>query len=381
MRFLLVDGEPEQEHFRGETDFLAAALSPPGRIRSGIEVDPVSEVAFSGRELGVYDGVFLCNVYRLPDDRIRLLEKFVEKGGGLVFFLGDQVDPQVYNTVFFGKGDRFGKGLLPLQLVETEGSLEDYVHLSPPVLDHPVVRFLRGVNQIIFRTVAIQRWIRCDPPAQDDVSVILHYTDESASPALAEKSYGDGRVMLLTTAADREWSDFPQSPLYLALLQEIARYVVKPDPATSTLLVSERIEVAYDPRRMQRQASLVPPAALGGTPVRIALTNGEKGGKLYFRYDNSTVAGEYVLRINTPEGEERRLPFAINVDPTEGDLQSAGISHLSSEVPGLRVEREFWRTLIYLLIGLAVLETILAWRFGHHAKRKLAPEGKQVFVR
>ncbi|MHC4339892.1 MAG: BatA domain-containing protein [Planctomycetota bacterium] len=396
MRFLLVDGEPEQEHFRGETDFLAAALSPPGRIKSGIEVDPVSEVAFSGRELEAYDGVFLCNVYRLPDDRIKLLEEYVREGGGLVFFLGDQVDPQVYNTVFFGKGGRFGKGLLPLQLAETEGSLDDYVHLAAPVLDHPVVRFLRGVNQIIFRTVAIQRWIRCEAPSQENVSVILSYTDEAGSPALAERSFGEGRVMLFSTAADREWSDFPQSPLYLALLQEIARYVVKPDPASNTLLVSDEIEIAYDPRHMQRQASLVPPAALGGAPVRLTLTDGERGGKLYFRYDNTTVAGEYVLRLNTPEGEERRFPFAVNVDPTEGDLSEAEISRLSSALPGLKVERageegvldtdasdraEFWRTLVYLLIALAALETLLAWRFGHHAKRKLAPEGKQVFVR
>ena len=37
MRFLLVDGEPEHEHYRGETDFLAAALMPPGKVASGIE--------------------------------------------------------------------------------------------------------------------------------------------------------------------------------------------------------------------------------------------------------------------------------------------------------------------------------------------------------
>ncbi|MGH7163297.1 MAG: hypothetical protein ACREID_07420, partial [Planctomycetota bacterium] len=260
MRFLLVDGEPAQEAYRGEADYLAAALAVPGDVQSGIDVDVLPEHAFSGRELQSYDGVFLCNVYRLPDDRLQRLEEFVRAGGGLFFFLGDQVDPQVYNANFY----REGKGVLPLPVEDAEGSSEEYVGLAPPSLDHPVVRFLRGVNEAVLRTVAFQRYLRCGVPARSDARVVLAYADEAGSPALAERSFGEGRVLLFTSAADVEWSNFPLSPVYLALLQEAARYIVRPDAGGATLPVLAPIEVAFDPTRMRRQATVVPPPELGG---------------------------------------------------------------------------------------------------------------------
>jgi hypothetical protein len=395
MRFLLVDGEPEQEDFRGETDFLAAALMPPGKVDSGIEVDAISEHGFSGRELDGYDGVFLCNVYRLPDDRVKKLEEYVRAGGGLVFFLGDQVDPAVYNTTFYGRGEEVGKKLLPLLLRDTEGSSDNYVNLGAPALDHPVVRFLRGINQIVFRTVAVGRYIRCEETARSPARIILTLGDEDGSPFLAEKSFGEGRVLLFTTAADLEWSNFPHSILYLALMQEAARYVVRPDPGATTLTVGAPIVIRYDPKRIAPQVAVVPPAELGAAPV--TLLSAREGKQLFYRYTRTLVAGTYAVRLKTPEGESLVRPYVFNVDPTEGDLNRANLERIRQAVPGSRVERagddsaldtdesdrtEFWRTLSYVLIAIAAAETLLAWRFGHHAARKLADtEGKQVFVR
>ena len=396
MRFLLVDGEPEPEDYRGETDFLAAALMPPGKVSSGIEVEAVSEHAFSGRELDEYDGVFLCNVYRLPDDRVKRLEQYVAKGGGLVFFLGDQVDPQVYNATFYGRGDEVGKKLLPLMLRETEGSSDNYVNLTAPALDHPIVRFLRGLNQIVFRTVAVQRYVRAEPSLRGGARVILSYTDEENSAALAEKAFGEGRVLLFTTAADLEWSNFPHSILFLALLQEAARYIVKPDGGDTTMVVDEPIVIYYDPKKIMPHVSIVPPPELGGAAIKLLSIKDEKTSRLFFRYDRTVRAGDYVARLKTPHGEDFTRPYAFNIDPTEGNLRRAELERIAGAVPGSRIERageeeavatdesdqtEFWRTLIYAMIAIAALETLLAWRFGHHAKRKIGAEGKQVFVR
>jgi len=392
MRFLLVDGEPDAEHYRGETDFLAAALAPPGKVTSGIHVDPISEQSFTGRELDAYDGVFLCNVYRLQEDRLQRLEEYVRAGGGLVFFLGDQVDPQVYNLTLFGRGDEAGKKLLPLSLVEAEGGADTYVNLAAPALDHPLVRFLRGMNEIVFKTASFKRYVRCQALPGTDARVILNYTDEGGSPALAEKTFGEGRVLLFTSAADLEWGDFPHSILYVALLQEAAHYIVKPDPATSTLLVSQPIAFRFDPTRMQRRVSVVPPEDSRGGATELE-PDAEDG---YFRYDRTGVAGTYFVRYKRPEGEPVEDPYVFNVDPTEGDLRRAELSRIVEAIPGARIERasdeaalatsesdrsEFWRTLVYALIFCAALETLLAWRFGHHGKKQLATEGKQVFVR
>ncbi|MDH3590638.1 MAG: BatA domain-containing protein [Planctomycetota bacterium] len=395
MRFLLVDGEPDQEAYRSETDFLATALMPPGKTESGVRVDVVTEHTFSGRDLDPYDGVFLCNVYRLPKDRVAALEAYVKAGGGLVFFLGDQVDPQVYNTTFFGRGEKAGLGLLPLYLRDVEGSTRDYVHLGAPAPNHPVTRFLRGMNNIIFRTAAIKRFVRGEVPSRGNTRVILSYGDEEGLPAVAEKSFGDGRVLLFTTAADDEWSDLPRSPLYLMLLHETVRYVVRPDQSAATLPVGAPIVVPYDPTVMGPRVAVVPPPVMGGSPIKILSKKDAKTKALVYRYDRTDAAGIYTWRMRTPEGEPFQRPYAINVEPSEGDLRRADLSALEA-MPGVTVERptdeaslqtdesdrtEFWRTLVYLLIAVAALETLLAWRFGHHKKDAAKAEGKQVFVR
>ncbi len=396
LRFLLVDGEPEPEAYRGETDYLAAALMPPGDVSSGIEVDVVPESGFSGRDPDAYDGLFLCNVYRVPDDRVKALEDYVRAGGGLVFFTGDQIDPQVYNSVFYGRGEEAGQRLLPLPLGDVEGSSDDYANLAPSAPDHPAVRFLRGLHPVVFRTVAVNRYVKCVASARTAARVLLSYTDEDGSPALAEKPFGDGRVLLFTTAADLEWSNFPHSILYVPLLQEAARYVVRRDPDVYTKVVGEPIVVRYDPKEMAPQVAIVPPAELGGTPLQLASAKDEATKQLFFRYDRTTVAGEYAVRMKTPLGEAFERLYAFNIDPSEGDLERVDLERLRAAAPGARIERgseeaavggddadraEFWRTLVIALVAIAALETVLAWRFGHHAAKRVEAEGKQVFVR
>jgi len=396
MRFLLVDGEPDIEHFRSESDFLAAALMPPGKAVSGIEGEVIPDSAFTGRELDQFDGVFLMNVYRLPAERIALLEDFVRKGGGLVYFLGDQVDPAVYNATFYGKGENAGKGLLPLYLTEEEGKSDDYVTLAPPSLEHPALRFLQGLNELVFRTVYVRRWIGSRTQARDDARVLMNWTDESSSPALIEKAYGDGRVLMWTTSGDNEWSDLPRSLIYVPLMHELVRYVVKPDPADTTRLVGSTIALPFDPTRMQRIAQVVPPAELGATPLPLGLVAlGKEKRDFEFRYARTPLAGVYTVRLKTPQGEDYARPYAFNVDPAEGDLRLADRKalvrldrvslHRAAEESLLDTDEsdrsEFWRSLMFALLVCAALETLLAWRFGHHKKRKVAPEGKQVFVR
>jgi hypothetical protein len=312
-----------------------------------------------------------------------------------VFFLGDQVDPQVYNSTFFGRDRDGASKLLPLRLRDVEGSTDSYVNFVPAAPDHPVIRFLRGLNQIVFRTVAVQRYVRAEEPAPGEATVILRYSDEDSSPALAEKVHGEGRVLLFTTAADLEWSNFPHSMLYLALAQEIGRYVVRPDASDATLLVGSPIVIPYDPTRMGTRVVVAPPAESGAGPVGLT-SRKEPDGRLLYRFERTDTAGVYEARLRSRDDQEIVEPFACNVDPTEGDLERARLERVRDAVPGSKIERagddggagddagdksEFWRTLVYAMIAIAAAETLLAWRFGHHAKVGLEAEGKQVFVR
>ena len=61
------------------------------------------------RNLAGYDCVFLCNVAQFTASEARVLDAYLQSGGNLVFFLGDQVLAEQYNRELGGRG-RAGQG-------------------------------------------------------------------------------------------------------------------------------------------------------------------------------------------------------------------------------------------------------------------------------
>ena len=83
--------------------------------------------------------------------------------------------------------------------------------------------------------------------------IVLRY--ESGAPALVEAEIGRGRVLLLTTTVDREWTDLPIRPGFLPLVQEAARYLAgaPSGEATAAIIVGGKREIALgaDDRRIE----------------------------------------------------------------------------------------------------------------------------------
>ena len=95
LNVLLVDGHFKSEPFQAETDYLAQALAPIGRLAGTARHDPVevvSESQLSRRDLAAFDVVVLCNVAQFSQAEVTALEDFLKQGGGVVVFGGDQVD-------------------------------------------------------------------------------------------------------------------------------------------------------------------------------------------------------------------------------------------------------------------------------------------------
>jgi hypothetical protein len=81
---LIVDGDPSAVYGRAESMYLRRALAPPGDALSGVVVDVATDTELETVDLSKYQVIFLCNVYRLSEDRIEALEKWTEAGGGLI---------------------------------------------------------------------------------------------------------------------------------------------------------------------------------------------------------------------------------------------------------------------------------------------------------
>jgi len=378
VQVLIVDGDPSSDPLRSESLFLARALAPPGDTRSSYAVQIVTEDQFEIASLTPYQAVFLCNVYRLSDERVASLEQWVRGGGGLAVFLGGQVDDQMYNRCLY----REGKGLLPLRLVTPRGDerASTWANLVVADIRHPVLgAFEDPALRPLITGVKIFRWWGADVDrralAAGEAAVAANLTDTDGSPALVQKRFGDGMVLAVTFPSDADWSDWPANPSYIVATLEMARHIARRTTAEGNSRVGQAIGYALDAGRYQVQASLVPPGESQPTPLQ---PTGE-GSTVQFLYDQTERAGFYELRLVRLDGEAERVLFAANVDPDEGRLQRADPAELARRigdkarlVRGTEVlaanasgtKAEFWRSVLVALAVVLGAEQLLAWAFG-----------------
>jgi len=121
-RVLVVDGRLSPVPFKSATDYLLTALQPR---RSGawasLDVRRVSPRELPVQALEEADAVCLADVPELPAGQAQKLRAFVEKGGGLVIFLGAQVQAALFNRSCIEEQG----ALTPVELLETAGSASE----------------------------------------------------------------------------------------------------------------------------------------------------------------------------------------------------------------------------------------------------------------
>ena len=409
VQVLVVDGDPSSEAVSSESHFLHRALAPDALLSSladedtadsdrlsGNVVEVVSENQFETLPLAKYQIIYLCNLYRVSEDRYAALESWVKAGGGLVIFLGDQVDAENYNQYLYAQG----KGLLPATLEEVRGdeTEEQWANINVLSSGHPVVSIQEQI-QNAFANIHIFRWWKTivDPAslAAGQVSVPAALSDEDASPLIVDKSLGDGRVLLVTTSADADWTDWPADPTYPILPDLINRYMARAATGESAGLVGTPIHVEVDPSKYMIDARVHTPEA-DAEPVNVqaaqekpaadkgALQSGPASAaearSLAIRFDDTNRHGVYRFELDRRDGGKTNLLYAANLDPSEGDLRRIEDSELRRIIGEANVEihrgngtlsldadgsrTELWKPTLLLLGGVLCFEQALAWLFG-----------------
>lgn len=395
IRALLVDGEPSADSFEGEVAFLQRALAPPGEVLSGVAVKVIRREELVDEELSDYEIVILANLDSWPAERkISALEAFVRQGGGLAVYLGSQVEAGRYNRDFY----KDGAGLLPYALGEVEGSgkEEEAFFLQPDNLNHPLTRLFKGQDVNLLRNIRFwKRFSLARPSAGSEdrpPSVVMSFEDGGKRiPAIIERTYGRGRVLLFNATADRGWNNWPRDYSYVIVSQEMVRFLAPLAAAERNLSAGEAISRAVSTARFATSARLRGPrypdvperqlfaqAASPDSPISV------------FKDDATRLAGLYTLTLEPRPGADlpAKLPetFAVNLAAEEGDLRRIDMDRLRGSLPGLRLElaklsdastlyrltegerKELWRTIIYAFLILLLIEGALALRAGHHRR-------------
>ena len=382
---LIVDGDPSATYGRSESFFLARALNPPGDVLSGIAAKTVTDVEFETEPLDNYQVIYLCNMYQLSEQRRSGLEAWVKAGGGLVILLGDQIDEQLYNEDLY----RRGQGLLPLKVETIRGdeTEQKWVFFSIEQPNHPVLRVFQGESNPFLEGAKIFRWWQSSVPEDDlkagRVSVAARLTDTESSPAIVEKPFGDGRVLVFTTPADSDWSNWPEDVSFLIAMQELNRYMSRKSADEGTMSVGEPIRLPLNLTQYKLDVSVTGPAG-ENTPVQPIPNPNQapKGDESTWvaSYEETNRRGFYKLALTRTDGETENVLFAANIEAGEGELQRVDGESLRRELGDASVELvkgaqllslsaegpkgELWLYVLGALVVILCVEQFLGWWFG-----------------
>ncbi len=381
---LIVDGDPSSAFGKSESFYLRRALSPNGPVPSGVAAEIVTENEFESLSLEKYQVIFLCNVYRLgekPEETITKLEKWVTAGGGLVIFPGDQIDEGFFNQHYF----RDGAGLSPLKLENIKGDETDqtWALLRVEQTNHEVLKVFAGQNNPFLDNVKLFRWWGASVKKEQlgsEVSVPAKLNDPDESPAIAEKSFGKGRVVVSSVPADADWTNWTSDPSYLIVMQEMVRYLSGDRGDRGLLRVSQPIHQTLDLTRYEIDAALVGPRE---RKANVQATAGEKEGEQtvwHLDYPATDLQGFYELKLARRDAAPESVLFAANVDPTEGDLKRVDLPTLKKNFGDAKIEiitaeklggldstgsnSEVWWYLLWGVVFVLCSEQLLAWWFG-----------------
>jgi von Willebrand factor type A domain/Aerotolerance regulator N-terminal len=315
VKVLAVNGAPSQVPVQDELFFLRFGLtvSPEGQ-KSSIAVEEVAPANLAEKMTdpdkfrAEFPLIILANVEALPDAALEKLEEYTARGGSLLFFLGDKINPSYYNDTMAAATRRLG-GLLPAKLVKIDtsaGDLRDAFAVSTVAYDHPALSAFgdpkfASLNVVQFKSL----WrIEADPAA-----VLMKAINDG--PLLCEKAYDKGRVMLFASSCHRNWTNLPLKPAFLPFIHRLVTYLAL-QPGSQQAFATTGEAVALHP------------TAQAGTPVLVKPPTGENeaatgndaqtGELLFSRTDQPGV-----YSLVTPEQKELGL-FAVNLDNYESDL-------------------------------------------------------------
>ena len=371
----LVDGEPSAEPLGGETDFLALALSLSGDAGDAFRVEVLTDSEWISTPARNPDVLVLAAVAQLSPERVEIVERQVASGTGLMIFLADGVDPVLYNQLLY----KDGAGLLPAALVTVvddefsgllveagEGSpLDALARLSPAALARIKVR----------KTYEV----RLPEELPDGVRVLARWNNQAAAPAVLQKVFGDGSVLLWTTAADRSWSDWPTEASYVLAAREAARAIARTDARFRAFAAGQTLSVQVPASHDISVPAIEVPDGEEPKPLVVTtptLDGPQAARKAELSYSDTRRAGLYKITWKDSASGAMSQEFAVNPDRRESNLERISLEDFRGLWGALEPEvisignqadaslavrgREIWRTLATCMLGLLVVEACFA---------------------
>jgi hypothetical protein len=411
---MLVNGRPEPDPYSTATEWLKDALNPfpddatPLSVPARPKVVSVSDFDDAGLgDLTPYDCVFLCDVKEFTAAEVRRLEAHLRGGGGVVFCLGPHVDLENYNRQLY----RNGEGVLPARLLGRQEAPEKQTFTLYAEEDSykqpPLDAFAADRDRGSLMLARFRQYVRAEMPLRGRARRVLSFMPDTPSadrpagreplpvndPALVEWQRYRGRVLLLTTTVNMDWTTWPVSPSFPAMMQELLRFAVAGRLREQSVAVGEPLEEFLPFEMAGREVAIQTPEP--GRPESTRIQDREDGSLLRWTDTDAsgiyraTIAGDphdHLFAVNVPTSTASQQ--AVESDPTRTnrdelkaaypgwefqivsdarDVVHEGSLTADAESSGSGLGTVIAHGVLLTLLVLVFVEVVLAWRFGHYS--------------
>lgn len=324
VRMLCIDGDLAASTRQNPVGgyYLVRALSLRHALGEDapVKVTHIDQSDLFRESLSEYHVVVLADIPNISEELGKRLAQFTNRGGGLMVFLGDQVDAEQYNKNLVGEHGP----VLPAQLTEVAAHDDPSKGwgIAPVKSSHPLAQVVSSLPRDLTSTARFHSVVRAVPQPGSEIILGL----EGDSPLLlTHQDPLKGRVMLFTSSADRSWNNLPLHPLFTILLQQ-----------SSTMLSSDTL-CSQD--LVGQPAVLDLPGRMVGDDVVVADPSGEEQPIKATLADGAPVAvltpdAVGVYRVAAEAGH-RSAALSANVDTRESDVRPGEGEALDRWLDGL----------------------------------------------
>ncbi len=363
---LTVEPRKGQKAFQEESFFVRSALAPSAGTTnvtaSRFEVEKISpeQLVLKVQNGGKVktDFVIVPGVHELSSAAVQSLKSYVEKGGGLLLFLGESVSANYYNSQL--------RGLLPAELGQREANRDED---SPWRITEfnkasgPFAPFRDAASGNLMLAEFSRRFALKPLPGS---SVFASFDDDA--PLVVERKIGEGHVVLINSSADTAWTDWQKHKTFVPWLHATGYFLSGRNAARETIApatIASGSEMDVDLGLKKQPISLERQGAAAST-----LTTDEDGN---LRDVPFTQPGIYSFKDATGR-EIRRV--AVNLQPSESDLALFPPAEFEQQLvhgteppsqtlmAGLLGDpargKELWRILLLAALAFLIFEPMLA---------------------
>jgi hypothetical protein len=293
----------------------------------------------------------------LDGDTVGRLQRFVERGGGLVVALGSRSEGTHAALA--------GAGLAPGSAGGESEPGSRIARIASVDRTHPGLDAFAEPRSGDFGTARFFRHRKVRSEPQD--RILARFDD--GDPALIERRVGEGLVLVWTSTFDTYWNDFALQPVFLPFVHQITKSLAGFRPPATSQVVGDVVDLHSIPELGLDSE--------GSEPLDVTGPSGQA-----VTIDEVLELGQQGFYSLGRDGEELAV-LAANVDVRESDLSALDVEELGAalapagevaattaaeaveQTPGERESAQgLWRYLVLAVLVLLVAEVFVANRLS-----------------